>query len=547
MRTITFFLLFTLTLLSIALANETSKIGKAYVCYLILDIEIYPNETSYAKGQTAQLRAFVTQLCGKEYSNATSDTNVTANITTPKGTTDAIVFSNVGNGTWEYNYTFLYIGDYNITGGASNTATDEEPQKGRTVLLISVPKLSLTVQFAGGTEYESGEEIKINTYTKDDDGLPVANANVSIVYIKYPNETNYISNVNMTSRGDGSYYYNFTAPDIEGIYSILVNATFGSDWDWSMKDFHIAPWAGRIKNIETNITQFFSSWNSSFYGDFELIGAVPSDMYTGTNLIVRALTFTREGYTTPDWVNLTVYDSTNTTVVNNQPMSAVSTGQYYYNYTLPSSDTGSYFAKIEAKKSSYYDMDIHGFRVASAEADLIVDAEDYVHERDDAWAYITVKNMGDVGTDFYLTYWVQDVDGRTISSKSKTVFIAPRGTWLTHEYLPIYDMTDGEIGYYHANVSFAGQVRSAHDIFIVTKKSGPTYWQKAKLQYYKALDTCGFYSYGFLILVLIILALYLFWYRRKYEEFKKKYKWTIIIIIIILVIFGLFSITTCWL
>lgn len=114
------------------------------------------------------------------------------------------------------------------------------------------------VRYAGGTEYQFGEEILlayqfIDTEAGNPSPITDAWCNVSVWL---PNETIHFSQTNMTylNGSAGVYYYNFTLPDVEGVYSASSWCIFGSIVGFGSSTFHVAPWANQIGNITGNFS-----------------------------------------------------------------------------------------------------------------------------------------------------------------------------------------------------------------------------------------------------------------------------------------------------
>jgi len=74
-----------------------------------------------------------------------------------------------------------------------------------------------------GTEYISGQTGKIFAQLLNSSYLPINNASC-LLNMYYPNETILYNNVSMTAVGnDGLYYYDFLAPNTEGLYMLSVS------------------------------------------------------------------------------------------------------------------------------------------------------------------------------------------------------------------------------------------------------------------------------------------------------------------------------------
>jgi hypothetical protein len=109
--------------------------------------------------------------------------------------------------------------------------------------------------FVGGTEYVPLAPGKIAARVISN-GNPVASA-VCTVNIAYPNMTLFINSGNMTeyvSIGNGVYVYNFTAPNVTGVYPYAVDCTKGGSKYYLLDTFH-------VENTATTSNIASSVWN----------------------------------------------------------------------------------------------------------------------------------------------------------------------------------------------------------------------------------------------------------------------------------------------
>jgi len=203
------------------------------------------NQTHYAKGQTALFTVTIKEFIGDYCTNCVVEGSINSEI---------LSFSNLNNGTYTTTYTFHSTGYYLL-----NITVDHPKytQNGSYEAYISVPKLSLYVDLVGGTEYKAGEELKIVAQTKDDQGYPIEGATCKLT-IWFPNNTKWKDNVGMTELENGLYYYNTTIPDVEGVYTVWVNASYGTEWTVDSQTFHVAGWAGEISEIKEEVEEIRS-------------------------------------------------------------------------------------------------------------------------------------------------------------------------------------------------------------------------------------------------------------------------------------------------
>lgn len=204
-------------------------------------IEIFPTDLTLAKGQVANFE--ITLIKGTNVMDAT----INGTVVKPDGTVDYnISFTYQGFGIYRSeNYTFTKVGSYNLTFLVKSNTIGEHTLK----VCIHVPKLSLYANLVGGTEYKTGEEVRIIAQTKDEDGFPITGA-VSRLTIYLPNNTKWKTGVAMSELENGLYYWNGTLPSVEGIYTVWINASYGTEWTTDSQTFHVAKWTTDIAEIK---------------------------------------------------------------------------------------------------------------------------------------------------------------------------------------------------------------------------------------------------------------------------------------------------------
>ena len=119
---------------------------------------------------------------------------------------------------------------------------------------------SFTLVSFGGTEYASGEMVKLSIQLLQGASQnPVTGA--SCTYnIYYPNNALYRTGT-MPYLTNGIYYTNFTAPLTEGVYVASYNCTVLGQTRRSSDTFHIASWANKIGVINSSINSLQASVN----------------------------------------------------------------------------------------------------------------------------------------------------------------------------------------------------------------------------------------------------------------------------------------------
>jgi hypothetical protein len=80
----------------------------------------------------------------------------------------------------------------------------------------------------GFTEYSPGSPGKVFVQVLDNFFTPVNNA-ICKLTVYYPNTTKFIDNVTMLPFENGLYYWDFVAPDVEGVYMTTISCTYPSD------------------------------------------------------------------------------------------------------------------------------------------------------------------------------------------------------------------------------------------------------------------------------------------------------------------------------
>lgn len=95
--------------------------------------------------------------------------------------------------------------------------------------------------YVGGTEYIYGDAGKIVIRLVRGTG---ALAEIELgatcsVSIAYPNSSSYITNASMAELGNGVYYYDFTIPEVLGIYPYYTDCNISDRFYYGLDDFHV--------------------------------------------------------------------------------------------------------------------------------------------------------------------------------------------------------------------------------------------------------------------------------------------------------------------
>ena len=122
----------------------------------------------------------------------------------------------------------------------------------------------ITVVSIGATEYQSGETAKLTVQLQGSDGTPINDANTTIT-IFGPSNTAVVNASTMTylPSSGGLYYYNYTIPSSEGVYTYQVTAEYNGNTSYSSHAFHISPALNTIAVLNTNLNNVNSNLNTA--------------------------------------------------------------------------------------------------------------------------------------------------------------------------------------------------------------------------------------------------------------------------------------------
>ncbi len=193
--------------------------------------------------------AGLTLLTSEEVWNYTARTltgfNYTVNSTTPFNASEV----------WSYEIRNLTYYPSHINATVENVST-----------VLNALSTFSDLKYAGGTEYKYAEDGHLAyqfIYTGGGTPVPMDYGwcNISIWY---PNKTLMVEKVNMTylPTSSGLYYYNFTIPDVEGVYASVAECSNLTINAYGSSSFHVAPWANQIYNVSTKVYSLSSDiWN----------------------------------------------------------------------------------------------------------------------------------------------------------------------------------------------------------------------------------------------------------------------------------------------
>jgi hypothetical protein len=112
--------------------------------------------------------------------------------------------------------------------------------------------ISFTMEAIGGTEYATGEEVKLALQLIRVSQNPVTDATCTYA-VYYPNNTLHITGT-MSYLTNGIYNASFTAPSVEGIYIASYNCTSAGFTRRDSDTFHVASWANQINATYSYLT-----------------------------------------------------------------------------------------------------------------------------------------------------------------------------------------------------------------------------------------------------------------------------------------------------
>jgi len=185
------------------------------------------------------------------------DAIVYGNLTSPDGTVYDVNFTSLGDGNYSLSFKFNKIGLWKLFIRAEKNYSYTE-----TISWIWVGRLPLSTDIISSTEYSSGEEGSIMVLVKDADGNLVPDASCA-VRIYYPNRTLFEEG-SMNYMDNGIYYYNFTTPNVFGIYSVFVNCTRSNFSSYDASTFHVSAWASNITDLKTLVQNLWEAENCSY-------------------------------------------------------------------------------------------------------------------------------------------------------------------------------------------------------------------------------------------------------------------------------------------
>lgn len=132
-----------------------------------------------------------------------------------------------------------------------------------TETVFSTGVTPISVVSVGSAEYQSGEIAKLTVQVQKADGTSVNNGTV-VVTVYNPSNTAVVSDASMAYivGSNGLYYYNYTVPATEGVYTYQVTATYNANTSYSSHAFHVSPAMNTITTLNTNLNTVNSNLNT---------------------------------------------------------------------------------------------------------------------------------------------------------------------------------------------------------------------------------------------------------------------------------------------
>jgi len=114
-------------------------------------------------------------------------------------------------------------------------------------------KFGSKIEFVSGTEYAVGENAQTIVRVTNALGIGLS-PDWCNATIWYPNKTVLVLNTSMTSGGaSGSYYYNWTAPDVYGIYEQYAECKIQNKIIGNSKASHVSEALSQINTTDNPV------------------------------------------------------------------------------------------------------------------------------------------------------------------------------------------------------------------------------------------------------------------------------------------------------
>jgi len=369
-----------------------------------------------------------------------------ANVTTPYGGLDSAemtlieVYSNI------YEYWIQYpdvwgntssIGYYTVTVYAEDGVN---MQGNSTSQFYAYPKLFTNLK-TGWEDYFVGESGSIYYNVTDGVNEPLS-ANVTLRLYDSQNNKRFEESYQTNSNGTLDLIPTFQIPSDAPLGQYRLNSFttyYDSAGNISIND---------TKNYNFNVYERYSSefetsvvWYPDNVMQFYLLLYTDNPIQEPDNLTLRVYDPAQDLYLQADKSDFEIVNQTDTSIL------------YMYDYAMPpTTANGYYLADLSILQGTREVKHIKSFRVSSGGPyDVVIsNYESEVPKGDTQDFEIYIENMGDVGQDVTLDYWISDGSQTYASVTGEAVYVGPATNKTFHRSLPIY--SDQSLGDYYLNV-----------------------------------------------------------------------------------------------
>jgi len=306
--------------------------------------------------------------------------NVTGSITKPDLSIENITFADDGSGEYSYTYTFSDRGTYKISIEAKKTSYGTT----KAYAYVYVGRYPISAEVFSETRYNTNSTGEIDVFVKDDEENPILGGSGTVT-IKYPDKTTWVTG-NLIEISNGQYYYNFTTPTIEGKYTAFVNFSSSGNNAYASTSFDVGGWADTITDInETvdDINETVSDINETVDDINETVNTINDSITQLRISSVELETSNTLGEANKVWVTIEngmgdafdpttiqidIYDSSLTNVVNNASMTKYEDGLYYKSFTINDNRAvGNYIIIVRADYGTLNAKKTKIFKISSAD------------------------------------------------------------------------------------------------------------------------------------------------------------------------------------
>ena len=160
-------------------------------------------------------------------SSVITSATVTGTVYKPQGGTDNLSFTSQGDGNYSDSYNFSQTGTYKLVLRATKQdyASDDLNE------YVYAEDFNFNITFSNNQfSVQAGSTGTVQNYVSNSDNNAVTGL-TGTIDINYPNGTAFVSDGTISETGSGSYYYSFTAPSTDGVYTASSSFTCGTNTD----------------------------------------------------------------------------------------------------------------------------------------------------------------------------------------------------------------------------------------------------------------------------------------------------------------------------